>query len=377
MRLLLLLTLIPFYSYSVTFSGNGYYYKKEINNILDNVIIPMLYDLPTDQKHRLDNVDVELYRAFSGIDFTAVAIYDGKRKVKISDTFVLGLSYYVESFLVEKYTSINHFREWYFNYYAWRVSPVFDGPSPKNAMEWARYTPEDANTFEAFYKKLFSAALMDVILHELGHHATNSLYTSRTSNSTKRKLEANADKWATDIGLRNYNDSNVLGRLIALGYIFEIERFLKLSDIDSSHPLPTERLQQPLDLLCNDDSSSKEIQSACNLLKQESESFSKSEYSMEAYRVRVQRGEGYANYALGEILLRQGAYNQACEKFQTAYQKSMVMRAAIHIGWCYQYGHIKPTSGDPKKLALIYYGFAADAGFIDAQKRYTYLKNNP
>lgn len=345
----------------------GAVYERDVKDLVENVIRPIVASRPRGERQRLEHVQIRVLPRAADTT-TAVAINGDPGGIAISDGFIHGLHSYAEAFLVEKVRGIPHFREWYFNYYLWRRPPIYEGQPPKSPGDWSK---SNLDPYVQLFKQLVSGALIDVLLHELGHHATDAFYGLHASKSTKRNAEQRADEWATSAGIGYIGDPNVIGRMISIGYIFELSRWTRFSGSDS-HPPHADRVTGVLAEQCNAAEIS-EVQRACDLLANEIANYLRNGATEQEYRNRVAQGEGFAHFPLAFILMKQSRHQEACNHFRRAFDKARVGRALVYIGWCYEKGHLTASSVEvARTLARISYRNAARQGFVDAKR---YLEN--
>ena len=364
---LLIALLCPTNLAAQTVVETGAVYERDVKYLVDNVIRPLVASRPRRERRRLEGIQIRVVPRAADAT-TAVAINGDPGWIAISDGFIHGLHSYAEAFLVEKVRGIPHFREWYFSYYLWRRPPMYEGQPPKRPSDWSK---SNLGQYVWRLKTLVAGALIDVLLHELGHHATDALYGPHAAKSTKHAAERRADEWATSAGIRYIGDPNVIGRMIAVGYVFELNRWTRFSGSDS-HPPHADRVAGVLAEQCGA-AENPEVQRACELLGNEIANYFQDGATEQEYRNRVARGEGFASFPLAFILMEQSRYQEACKHFRRAFDKARVGRALVYVGWCYEKGHLTASSVElARTLARVSYRNAAKQGFVDAKR---YLEN--
>ena len=348
-------------------SETGAVYERPVRELVENVIRPIVASRPRSERRRLERIRIQvLSRAADAT--TAVAINGDPGSIAISDGFIHGLYSYAEALLVEKNRGISHFREWYFSYYLWRLSPVYEGPPPKTPGDWSN---TNVGQYGRQIKMLVAGAMIDVLLHELGHHATDAFYGPHASRSTKHRAERRADEWATSATVGFLGDPNVIGRMIAVGYVFELNRWTRFSGSDS-HPPHADRVAVVFAQQCGTSGNS-QWQRACEMLRDDIAKYLRSGATEQEYRDRVAKDEGFASFPLGSILMEQSMYQEACKHFKRAFEKARVVRALVYLGWCYENGHLTTSKlSVARTLARVSYQSAANQGFLDAKR---YLEN--
>ena len=245
---------------------------------------------------------------------------------------------------------------------------MYEGRPPKSPGDWSN---SDLGQYTRQLRTLVAGALTDVLLHELGHHATDAFYGPHAANSTKHAMERRADEWATSAGMGYMGDPNVIGRMIAVGYVFELNRWTRFSGLDS-YPPHADRVAGVLAEQCGA-AENPEVQRACEMLGKEIGNYLRGIPTEQEYRNRVAQGEGFASFPLALILVRQSRYQEACKHFRRAFDKARVGRALVYVGWCYEKGHLAASSVEvARTLARFSYWNAAKQGFVDAKK---YLEN--
>jgi len=349
-------------------------YQDIVRDMLTGIVRPLVSSRPYAERNLLRDVEFIITPNLRDTG-TAGAVGGVNPQIIISDGFINGLYLYSEAFLVETAINRPHFREWYFNYYLWRASPVYEGDSPKSPRAWAQYEPADVDTFQQQQSVFVSGALTDVILHELGHHAEGAFYNADASDASKQDAERKADAWATQAGVDYIGDPNMLGRMMSVGYVFETDRWRSFSGA-GSHPAHVERVTASMNHQCTN-AANPQLINACRLLKSEIDSHLTQDGSAQEYRDRIGNGEGFAHYRLAEILIKQSRNRDACQNFDQSFRKAKVSRALVHIGWCYEHGYLRPPRpGEGDLMADIYYELAAEKGFTDAQRYLDHLRGN-
>lgn len=314
-----------------------------------------------------DNIHIKVVPNFGNIHSFKIAFATPgpPRQIIISDGFLYGLNQYVAAYLIGVELNDQHFTERYFNYLLWRQRPINNGSLPKSPEKWINFKPTNEAKFEQNKLSFFRIALIDVLLHEIGHHATEGFYDEFTSNKSIRKIEEKADKWA-QIAMSNISPgASALGRFFAVGYIFELERWFKFSS-SGSYPPYLHRVLSTTEGFCTNVDSA--TASLCKRIKDEIKKTFSSNASENDYRNRIKECEAYAHFPLANILLNRGNKAEACEHYLRAWKEAKVERAAIHIGSCYDNEYLRDKSNtEALENAKKYYNIAANLGFVEAK----------
>ncbi len=127
----------------------------------------------------------------------AYAFHESNREILISDEYILAVNAYAP--LIEAYFS-----------------------------EHLQDTTEYEETFP-FYK----LALLDVLFHEMGHHATDAMYSSNASRYRVAKAEKEAENWSYNQKLDFGIDKYELGRIISLFSVLAYHSSMPNTDSDN------------------------------------------------------------------------------------------------------------------------------------------------
>jgi len=325
--------------------------EQEFRTLLERVqtdIFPQaLIDRPAHERHRARNVSIRLTNDV--FNKKLAMVHADRNEIEISTGFLWGLWQYSEALLIEKYTGNEHFREWYFYYFLWRNPRLWNGEPPKTPA--AFFPLNESQTNAALYQQrltvpmLFSAAVIEVLLHELGHIAADAMYTQDSPNAYKIQQEIRADHWAFEAAQR-LRDHSGLGRLVALGYLHELERFSGvIPDIYATHPGTQERFKVYLDHWCS--SRQTPAEDVCNAYREEYERTFSTDH-LSNYQTRARNGEAHAFIRLGDVYLRGNHLvlqdiPKACRYYKQAYEAGHLNDpASINYGWCLLHGHFGP-----------------------------------
>jgi|GEM_PF-4293153 len=355
---------------ALTFTPQGVQGEQHVAQVLNSKIKPYLASLPPDQQKRLADVKITVSTQLR-LSGMALSLAEESPEIMINAEYFQGLENYIEAYLIGRYSNQPHLAEQYMNYYFWHTHPVFDGPAPQTPVAWADFQPEDRSGFLAEHDQLLTSAVLDVLLHEIGHHAKNAFYHYRASQYMKQEKEEQAERWARQFRLTYLGEESELGRLLSIGFIFERDRWSRLAN-DGYHPRLLEWVVDNAYAQC-EDAEQIDTLDFCRELNTNVDNYSSSEKAELAYRKRVEAGEAYASFPLALILQEENAL-AACRHFEASHQVANVSRAAFYIGQCYEEGLLKPTPPDSRVLALLAYQDAVQYGYSDAQESIEQLR---
>ncbi|MCP4596757.1 hypothetical protein [Neptuniibacter sp.] len=343
-----------------------------IEQLVENRIAPILDQLPLDDQVALDGVRIKVVNDLrtSGM---AIALDGIIPRVIISNSFIDGLDAYVESYLVADFSNQLDFPERYFHHYFWYHHPDFDGPSPLAPLQMFKLNSDQKQTLLNKKKRVLESVLLDVVLHELGHHAKDAFYSYRASYFTKQDNERLADRWADQVKAEYFEDVEPLGRLISIAFIFERDRWSTLSD-DGNYPRLLSWVIDSARPIC-EDTEFAHVQSFCTRLGDNINIYFSSK-AEQAYRQRRDKGDSFASFPLAQILLSKNNFVDACTYFNESLIEGQVARAAVYVAWCYQQGYLDPTPPDAQVLAFAKYRAALGYGYSDAGQYIQSLNNN-
>ena len=357
-----------------------------VREIVRDIVAPAVSLRPSEERGVLTQTEI---RILPGGPFPGprAGIVNGKRLIVIPEIFILQLRAHVEASI---YASVNeqpYFPEWWLDYALWR-SPVFgivsDGPfyrgdGPQMPLLFAGATIDQANMFISQFERqingMFSAAIVDIILHELGHHAIDRWYIpGETPASQALKIEEAADRWATNAfedlteaypGAGFLDKRNVMGRLFAIEYIFGLSRWRSGAWVGSgfTHPEYVTRVSSAmtapdcglLDAV---------FSGVCELIGDRLSAMQAQGSSEADYRRRMGDGESFATYRLGMILLARGDRRGGCELMLMAREQ----RAAHYAGWCFEFSYAGADLPEDtrRQMAVQSYEIGANVGWADS-----------
>ena len=231
-------------------------YFVEVFSVLEERIVPRLIErLPTDEMAVVADIDLVLIED----PFIVSAIFTEKNTKTIYYYlgFIDGLFQYIDCMLLLPVRPNRESCSTYFEYYFDHIlSNDRTPPSPyavrvlsdKGEIEkW--YEDEEYN---AARNQMLLSALIQVTMHELGHHVVG-FPAPGMSVHEYRMLEGHVDRWSMD-RLAQIGEPPVLGAIIALGYVSQMERFRRVKGAMSfsTHPMPRERAEYAYSLGCVD-----------------------------------------------------------------------------------------------------------------------------
>lgn len=364
--------------------------KDRVSDLVTEIVIPTVRLLPPIERERIRSTQIRIVRGgpFPG----PLAGKDrGQRIILLPEIFVMQLYDYTTAQILASVYNQPHFAEWWLDYTLWR-SPVFgsvsDGPfyrghAPQRPLEYAGFGHDRAQSFRAKYNDhiegAFVAALLDVLLHELGHHAKEAWYDENTPGRVARQIEESVDAWASrtfNVFVQAYPNvgfidvHNVLGRLFAISYLFSLDRWRAGARVEPgmTHPEHTVRIAS---LAATSDCSGivEGIMSdVCEGLHEQIGRITTQARAEENYRTRADRGEAFAQYRLALLAFRRGNYSEACESSLRS-AGSTDRRHFHYVGWCYENGYFADglPVGTAQMMAERSYAIAAEVGWADSQ----------
>ncbi len=357
-----------------------------VRELVQNIIVPAVALRPPQERAVLRQVEIRVEQGgpFPG---PRAGVSNGKRLILLPDIFVLQLQGHVEATVYAEVSNQPHFAEWWLDYTLWR-SPIFgrisDGPfyrgtAPKRPLLFAGMTENQADAFVTQYRAtilgMFNAALTDILLHELGHHAIDRWYDSdRTPPTEARAIEREADAWATSAhedlvnaypNAGGYDMRNVAGRLFAIEFVYGLTRWRSTAQVGSgaTHPPFVSRVSSAASVSgCAGIDAV--IAGFCESIGERVEAMASQANAEASYRARAEEGESFAAYRLGQILLSRGDYENACAIMIEAGGR----RAEHYNGWCFEFSYSGTSLPDAtrEQLATKAYEIGAEAGWADS-----------
>jgi len=227
---------------------------------------------------------------------------------------------------------------------------------------------------------IFVATLLDILFHELGHHALDNLYAPAGEPTpaqfrTMRRAERNADLFATEQfrvlssilpGFTPIDENNVIGRIFALHALRTIQMWSSRADFRQGHSHPNDDqrvLHAVTDLDC------RARPEVCQLISRYRALWDSEQGSIEAYRRRAASGETFAQYVLGTIEQRNGDYAEGCRLYRQAMSGPNYDRLLLHIAWCHENGYYSGGTPDDASIAVArtFYALEAENGWLEGQ----------
>lgn len=351
--------------HAVKLIKTGSHYEDFVGKLINNFVNPMLSS-DFSSKKTTDNISVIIAKDGGTISSLNVAYADpNSQRIVISDGFINGLEQYISAYLIGEKKGNSYLTEDYMNYMYWRQRPLNDGDLHMTPEKWSNYTPANLSSFKRNQGGLFATALVDILLHEVGHHVTNGFYDRFSSKNKIRKIERKADEWAEKTLSEEFKGATTIGRFFAVGYIFELDRIYMFSK-NKTHPPHFQRVASTTDGLCSELDDDKK--SLCEKLKQDIKQKFNAPLTENSYKERIEEGEAYAHFPLANILLSKGKRKEACEHYLKAWKNAKVERASIHVGSCYDNIYLKNRANTGALIkAKEFYNIAADLGFVDAK----------
>lgn len=333
-----------------------------VSYLVTEKLKPLIVGLPLSEQRQLADVKIRL-TTMKG-HAMALSLAGKQPRILLNRKFISTLDSYAEAYLISRYTGRTHLPEAYLNEFFWSQHPFYEGPDIQSALDWSGIGLTDVARFNKDKRQLMEAALLDILLHEMGHHSRQAFYNFRASTYTKQANETKADNWALDKFAEYFPEAEGVGRLLIIGLIFERDRWSALAE-DHSYPRLLPWVEAHLQGIC-EDAVSNQLRQDCQRLDNAISLYFSPEAEGE-YRKRLDSGEHYASYPLGQILLSQNSFVDACTHFKESLTVGQVSRAAVYVGWCYQNGYLQPDAPDSQVLALAQFRQALQSGYGDAR----------
>lgn len=327
--------------------GSQHLYRPIIERLVVEKIIPTLSELSVEQYDRLHDVQISIVDNMRP-HAMALALDEKPPRVIINSRFISDILVYSWADEVAKATQKPEFVEHYFHFYLGEISSGVRHSEVMKPHIWAGLDPAAWQPITQMQQSVFEGALLDVLLHELGHHAEYAFYSYRSNELVKKENEELADKWAQSFKARHLPLSNPLGQLVSIAFIFERDRWAILSK-DRSYPRMLPWVVDRLPELCEDATSS--VKAFCIRLEGNIENYMTNRIER-AYSKRIEQGEDFARFPMAQILLAKNNFVDACNYFNESLIYGQVSRAAIYVGWCYQKGFLENSPPDAEVLAM-------------------------
>jgi len=289
--------------------------------------------------------------------------------------------------VADGYQSRTYLEEW-LTYWGLRSSPrnLYDGPPARMPLEYAWIKDHERERFLQDFDEtvvlIYVSALVDIILHEIGHHVADARYNQdQVSSSEARRLEARADGWASYAFLNFavqtpeagwFDKTNLLGRMSALNFIRELEaggNFIGLT-APRTHPETGVRLRSALNLSsCENENVPENFKEICNSIRETTSHLLSERRTQEEYRKLSDAGDSFATYKLAFMRGTAGDHAEACELFVIAAERGIDQRVHRHIGQCYAEGFlgIGLSIADRNMEAVRHLCIASRDGWRDAR----------
>lgn len=303
----------------------------------------------------------------------------GERLIILSDAFLLFLDGYLEAYLLGEFIGEEFLAERWAQRHLAQVSMLNQSPMQLPGL-FAGLNPEKIGHFREATSDSFShlkwSVLNDILLHEIGHHTTNSFYNPNFDSSVEMiAAETSADQWASEVFEEFARDqesvldkSNSVGRAFALLALREISTFVLTGDVRVSHthPTPASRVKSVLYKgACSQEGQVIDMEVLCDKLRDVVRALENEDRGYATYFDRAKGGEAFATYRLGQVLLGEGKNNEACLHFDEAYNRGIKGWNTRFLAWCYE--PESPTGFSDAKLAEKLYYQAAEDGWTEAQ----------
>lgn len=343
-----------------------------VSELIEKNVQPILSSLNEAEQRALSPVQVKVVGNLIASDI-ALSLGGEFPRVLISNQFIEGLDAYAEAYVVGLYEEKPNFTEQYFHHYFWNNHPDFSGTELDSPIAFSDMTSPQQALLLQRKQELLESALMDILLHELGHHAESAFYNYKASFYVKQEMEKLADDWAIDVRERYLPQLDPLGRLLSIAFVFERDRWSMLSG-DANYPRMINWIADNADPVC-EDAVAEHVQRFCIQLEKNLSVYFSSKAEV-AYRDRVDSGEEFATFPLAQVLLKKSRYHLACSYFKESHDNGNIKRAAVYVAWCYLNGFLNPSSPDAEILAwatsrdALIYGYTDTSQYIQSLNQF-------
>jgi len=369
---LILATLVSSAAFGLEVVPSQVKYSALVENLVAQKIQPVLKELEEKEQSALAPVQIKVVPNLIASDI-ALSLDGGFPRVMISNEFIDGLDAYAEAYVVAQSNNAPDMPEHYFHHYFWQKHPDYSGRLLDTPIGFFQTELSRENALLARKNALLESAVMDIILHELGHHAEAAFYNYKASYFVKQEMEKRADDWGVVVREDYFADLDPLGRLLSIAYVFERDRWSMLSN-DSNYPRMINWLADNADPVC-EDAEAKHVQDFCQQL-QDDLSVYLSDQAETAYRARIAEGEVYATFPLAQLLLHKNRYQSACRYFRESHHVAKIHRASVYLSWCYLNDLLDPISGEGEVQALETSRYAIEHGYMDTLEYIEWLNQN-
>lgn len=349
---------------AIEVTGTTEQYLPLVQRLVSEKIQPVVDSLPEKQQFILNQVQVNIVDNMHP-SAMAFALESTPPKILLNVRFLQGLSAYSEAYQLALHLKQPQFVEQYLQYYFSQTIAEHHAISVLRPYRWANLKAPGKQVLQQ-HQAVLEGVLLDVLLHEFGHHAEKAFYSRRANQHIVDQNERLADQWSAKIKAQYFTEINPLGRLISIAYIFEKERWSMLAqDHSVARMLPW--VAGDLPEVCKGHDSEMAIQ-FCDRLEKDIQRYMSADIQ-QAYADRISQGEEYARFPLAQILMAKNNFVDACNYFNESLIYGQVARAAIYVGWCYQKGYLEPLPPDAQVLAMASRRGGTGYGYSDKRIR--------
>jgi hypothetical protein len=262
-----------------SYSKEDQFYLDVMSTFKTQIQPRIIQELPSGEQKALQKINLVVVKnRFAAI--LAETSSDGD--IRISTGFLDGLyNNVVCNFLEQKYQKSKEICDEYFQYYFKTVTSPSASPPIEVSERFLKKYPEamkewqdDKETQQAITKMYF-AALINVIVHEYGHHI-KGFTSSRNTITAAKKIEQKADVWSFNALAASGNEP-IAGAVFSLGYISQIEMFRKrlrdanvdnpeFRQLPNMHPTPKVRVKIAYDHFCGGAAQDAKTSSSCTFI---------------------------------------------------------------------------------------------------------------
>ncbi len=324
------------YADSIEVKGPSGQYESLVSKVLDENIQPVISSLSKQQQQQLNQVIVELSDAMP-LHAMAFSFPGEQPIVRINDRFLFGIEAFVESYLLSNLETAAQTSSENSTYFDTFFSAEINGiknllPSSDSEL-FQTLDKAQLATFKSRKQEILEGVVLDMVSHELGHHATSSFYHSGASAFLVRQNEVRADRWALQQHQREQREAMRMGRLMVMGFLLQRQRWMSAN--------ASEHYPEMLGVIAH------QIQSTCTQADDHLQPLCK-QLTVSLYDILL--AAEFIVSPFSEQLAKKN-FVDACNYFNESFVLGQVARAAIYVGWCYQKGYLESAKPEANVFA--------------------------
>jgi len=352
------------------------------------IIQSIVRKLPQAQRELVEDIEVVwTSEPFNVIPSTSRE-QNGKRNIYISQIFAHGLHEYIQAVLVADLLEEPHFTEAWLEAFGLRLHSRVDWEnseiqSAMDPVSFAKMHPEDEQRFRSemttIVAVLYQSALVEIILHELGHHVEGAFYNEGATLAEANNAERLADDWANNavtswseemFGLTDH--SSTLGRVFAIAYSVEA---LSLREASGLEAVKLATLRGRIETsefasMCDLQRYVQEVGWVCDGLAEWFLAHLFVPKTRLHYLERADLGDAYALMKLGNFSWLAGELSAACNYYYEAWQRPYGDSVlSLRLARCYDLGLFSMPLELSRQSAANAFCAASEGGWLDARER--------